>query len=219
MQITRANAEIPTKDLVPYAKNARTHSKEQVAQIAASMKEWGFTNPILVDEQNGIIAGHGRVLAAQSLKLASVPAVVLAGLTDAQKRALVIADNSLALNAGWDEGVLFAEIGLLNDAGFDISLLGLEDIGLENTSVGAGAGSLAEKFMVPPFSVMNAREGWWQERKQSWIALGIQSELGRGGGDMEYQRQRDKNSPGGSARPACDYSKNQRGDGKGRPIQ
>ena len=88
-------------ELKPYLNNARTHSKEQVAQIAASMTEWGFTNPILIDDHCGIIAGHGRFAAAQTLGLAQVPVIVLAGLTEAQKRAYVLADNQLALNAGW----------------------------------------------------------------------------------------------------------------------
>jgi ParB-like chromosome segregation protein Spo0J len=90
-------------DLIPYALNSRTHSDEQVAQLAASIREFGFTNPVLVDEQNNLIAGHGRLLAARKLKLEKVPAVVVTGLDDRKRRALVIADNKLALNAGWDE--------------------------------------------------------------------------------------------------------------------
>jgi ParB-like chromosome segregation protein Spo0J len=92
--------------LIPFAKNSRTHDDAQVAQIAASIREFGFTNPVLIDEANGIIAGHGRVMAARKLKLAEVPCIRLAHLTDAQKRAYVIADNKLALNAGWDEAML-----------------------------------------------------------------------------------------------------------------
>ena len=89
-------------DLVPYARNARTHSDEQVAQIAASIREWGWTVPILIDEGGGIIAGHGRVMAARKLGLDEVPVMVAAGWSEAQKRAYVLADNKLALNAGWD---------------------------------------------------------------------------------------------------------------------
>ena len=116
----------PLKSLVPYARNSRTHSPEQVAQIAASLREFGFTNPVLIDETGGIIAGHGRVLAAQSLGMAGVPCLRLTGLTDAQKRAYVIADNKLALNAGWDEAVLAAEMQALQGMDFDLDLLGFD---------------------------------------------------------------------------------------------
>jgi ParB-like chromosome segregation protein Spo0J len=117
----------PLDDLIPYARNSRTHSDEQVAQIAASIREFGFTNPILIDEQGGIIAGHGRVLAARKLKIEEIPTITLAGLTEAQKRAYVIADNKLALNAGWDMDMLRAEIEELQGVDFDLSLLGFGD--------------------------------------------------------------------------------------------
>jgi DNA modification methylase len=110
--------------LIPFAKNSRTHSDAQVAQIAASIREFGFTNPVLVDEANGIIAGHGRVLAARKLKLTEVPCIRLAHLTDAQKRAYVIADNKLALNAGWDEAMLKLELADLKALDFDLDLTG-----------------------------------------------------------------------------------------------
>lgn len=113
-------------DLIPYAKNSRTHSDEQVAQIAASIKEFGWTNPILVDGENGIIAGHGRLLAARKLGHTQVPVIELTGLTDLQKKAYVIADNKLALNAGWDNDLLTLEIKELTDEGFDTSLLGFD---------------------------------------------------------------------------------------------
>lgn len=111
-------------ELIPFAKNSRTHDDAQVAQIAASIKEFGFTNPILIDEQNGIIAGHGRLLAARKLQLSEVPCIRLSHLTDAQKRAYVIADNKLALNAGWDDEMLALELGDLQDMEFDLSLTG-----------------------------------------------------------------------------------------------
>ena len=117
----------PIEKLVPYAKNSRTHSEEQVAQIAASIREWGFTTAVLVDESGSIIAGHGRVMAARKLGLASLPVMVAAGWTDAQKRAYVIADNKLALNAGWDNELLALEIGELGDLGFDLELTGFTD--------------------------------------------------------------------------------------------
>lgn len=118
---------LPVDALKPYDRNSRTHSAEQVAQIAASIKEFGFTNPILIDEANGIIAGHGRIEAAKQLGMAEVPTVTLKGLTQEQKKALVIADNQLALNAGWDLDTLKAEIEELKEVDFNIDLLGFDD--------------------------------------------------------------------------------------------
>jgi ParB-like chromosome segregation protein Spo0J len=112
--------------LIPYARNARTHSDEQIAQIAASIKEWGWTTPVLVDEQGGIIAGHGRTLAAQKLKMTEVPVMVAKGWSDAKKRAYVLADNKLALNAGWDNEMLALKLGEIGDLGFDIDLTGFK---------------------------------------------------------------------------------------------
>jgi len=122
---------IPINDLVPYARNSRTHSDAQVAQIAASIKEFGFTNPVLIDADGGIIAGHGRVLAARVLKLDSVPCIRLSHLTETQKRAYVIADNKLALNAGWDEDMLRIELEELGEIGFDLDLTGFDADELE----------------------------------------------------------------------------------------
>ena len=111
-------------DLIPYARNSRTHSDAQVAQIAASVREFGWTNPVLVDGENGIIAGHGRILAARKLGMEEVPCIELAGLSDTQRRAYIIADNKLALNAGWDDELLAIEFAELADAGFDNLLTG-----------------------------------------------------------------------------------------------
>ena len=111
-------------DLIPYARNARTHSDEQVAQIAASIREFGFINPVILDGDKGIIAGHGRVLAARKLKLKEVPALEVSGLSEAQKRAYILADNKLALNAGWDSDLLKVELSELQTGGFDIDLIG-----------------------------------------------------------------------------------------------
>lgn len=116
-----------TDALVPYARNSRTHSPEQVAQIAASIREFGFTNPVLIDEHDTIIAGHGRTLAAQQLGLAQVPCIRLLHLTDAQRRAYVIADNKLAEQAGWDMATLARELEDLQDDGIDLHLLGFDD--------------------------------------------------------------------------------------------
>lgn len=117
----------PLDRLVPYDRNARTHSSEQIAQIAASIQEFGFTNPILVDGKDGIIAGHGRLQAARELAMDTVPVVVLDHLTPAQKRAYVLADNKLALNAGWDDELLAEEITALQLEDFELSTLGWSD--------------------------------------------------------------------------------------------
>jgi DNA modification methylase len=121
----------PIADLVPYARNSRTHSEAQVAQIAASITEFGFTNPVLVDAEGGIIAGHGRVLAAQSLGLETVPVLVLDHLSEAQRRAYVIADNKLAMNAGWDDDALRAEIEELARGGYGLDVIGFDTDELE----------------------------------------------------------------------------------------
>jgi DNA modification methylase len=120
MQITKIQIE----KLIPYAKNARTHSDEQVAQIAASIKEFGWTNPLLVDGEKGIIAGHGRLAAARKLGMTEVPVIELAHLTNTQKKALILADNKLALNAGWDNEMLILELQELELEGFDLELTG-----------------------------------------------------------------------------------------------
>jgi DNA modification methylase len=115
---------LEVSELIPYARNSRTHSEEQVAQIAGSIREFGFTNPVLVGKDNDIIAGHGRVLAAKKLGIDKVPCIRLGHLTDTQKRAYIIADNKLALNAGWDEELLGIELSDLIDSNFDIGLTG-----------------------------------------------------------------------------------------------
>src|SRR4051795_1992790 len=117
----------PVERLIPYARNARTHSAAQVDQIAASIKEWGWTNPILVAEDNTLIAGHGRVLAARKLRISEVPVMVAAGWTEAQKKAYAIADNKLTLNGGWDDELLGLELDELEVLGFDLDLIGFSD--------------------------------------------------------------------------------------------
>jgi len=131
MKVESKMKELVTRkvaDLTPYGHNSRTHSEAQVAQIAASITEFGFTNPVLIDDQDTIIAGEGRVLAAKKLKMDEVPCAVLTGLTDAQKAAYVIADNKLALNAGWDEKALQAEFERLADLEYDVNLTGFSEV-------------------------------------------------------------------------------------------
>ena len=118
--------QVATADLIPYARNARTHSESQVAQIAGSIQEFGFTNPVLIDAANGIIAGHGRVMAAQKLGLQSVPCIRLGHLSDAQKRAYILADNRIALNSGWDDAMLEVELAELHADEYDLGPLGFD---------------------------------------------------------------------------------------------
>ena len=118
-------------DLIPYVNNSRTHSDEQTTQIASSIKEFGFTNPVLIDESGGLIAGHGRLMAAKKLDLKEVPCIVLSGLTESQKKAYIITDNQLPLNAGWDLDKLKLEIDTLSEMDFNLDLLGFDDQMLE----------------------------------------------------------------------------------------
>lgn len=131
MKKNEYSSSVPIDDLIPYVNNSRTHSDEQVAQVAASINEFGFTNPVLIDESGSIIAGHGRVQAAKKLKMDSVPCITLSGLTEAQKKAYVIADNQLALNAGWDLDTLRLEVENLDELNFDLDLLGFDSDVLE----------------------------------------------------------------------------------------
>lgn len=126
--------------LIPYARNARTHSDTQVDQIAASIREFGFLNPVIVDGEDGIIAGHGRVLAAKKLGIETLPCIQAGHLTDAQKRAYILADNKLALNAGWDDTLLRIELNDLDDAGFDLELTGFSLDEIEEVTIGDEAG-------------------------------------------------------------------------------
>jgi len=134
--------------LVPYARNARTHSDEQVAQIAASIREWGWTVPVLMDEDGGLIAGHGRVLAARKLGLAEIPVMVAKGWSEAQKKAYVIADNKLALNAGWDLELLAVELEDLQGLDFDLMLTGFSDNELQGLLAQSSEG-LTDPDTVP----------------------------------------------------------------------
>ena len=131
--------------LIPYARNARTHSDEQVAQLAASIKEWGWTTPVLVDEDGEIIAGHGRVMAARKLGIEEVPTMTATGWTKAQKQAYVLADNQIPLNAKWDDNMLALELNDLEEMNFDLSLLGWGE-------------NLPEFAEMPDYSVLEDEE-------------------------------------------------------------
>lgn len=175
------------EDLIPYARNARTHSDEQIAQVAASIKEFGFTNPILIDGENGIIAGHGRLMAARKLGLEKVPTIELSHLSPTQKRAYILADNRLAEKSGWDSDLLSLEIEELKDLDFDLAKIGFDDYGFSEDVEGSykfeegekNSGILSEKYLEPPFSILDTTSGRWQERVRAWKDLGIRSELGR----------------------------------------
>jgi ParB-like chromosome segregation protein Spo0J len=136
----------PIQDLIPYARNSRTHNDAQVAQIAASIKEFGWTNPVLLDGTNGIIAGHGRVMAAQKLGETEVPTIELSHMDENQKRAYIIADNKLALNAGWDNEMLALEVADLKDAGYDLGLTGFS---LDEIAALNGDENIDEDFKEP----------------------------------------------------------------------
>jgi hypothetical protein len=150
--------------LIPYARNSRTHSDVQVGQIAASIKEFGFLNPVIIDGDNGIIAGHGRVLAAKKLGMTELPCVEASHLTDTQRRAYIIADNKLALNAGWDDEILRVEFDELSVAGFDLDLTGfsLDEIaGLfdedASTEQSVSAENYSRKVEAPIYKITGSR--------------------------------------------------------------
>jgi hypothetical protein len=179
-----------TDSLIPYVNNARTHSQEQINQIAASIKEFGFINPVIIDGDKGIIAGHGRVQAAQKLGMAEVPCVQASHLTEAQKKAYILADNKLALNAGWDDEILRLELQALDDLDFDLELTGfdLEEITQAFDLEGdhphkhdpSKVGCLAREWGVVPTSIFDTRSGEWRNRRLEWLDTGLNSAQGRG---------------------------------------
>jgi ParB-like chromosome segregation protein Spo0J len=178
----------PIDKLVPYSANARAHPPAQIAKLRASIREFGFNVPCLVDKDGVLIAGHGRVMAAKEEGHKSAPVIRLEHLTPAQVRAFRLMDNRVQLDSSWLDDLLVDELAALQGVDFDLSLTGFDDdeiaklLGKDGAGgAGGPAPKLADKFLIPPFSVLNAREGWWQERKRQWIAIGIQSELGRGG--------------------------------------
>jgi hypothetical protein len=230
----------PIERFIEYARNPRRND-EVVDKMVAAIKEFGFRIPIIAKSDGLIVDGHLRLKAARKLGLKMLPVALADELTDDQIKAFRLLANKSVSWAEWDEDLLRLEISELDAAGFDLDLTGFSDTelsGLMNpealsSGAGDGAGALSERFMVPPFTVLNAREGTWQDRKRSWLALGIQSELGRGAteADASYKNQDALNAlqagkphrkanaaPGGSLRPAANYKKGQRGDGRGRAI-
>jgi site-specific DNA-methyltransferase (adenine-specific) len=153
---------LKTDSLIPYARNSRTHSEAQVAQIAGSIREFGFTNPVLIDAENGIIAGHGRIMAAQKLGLAEVPCIRLDHLTETQRKAYVIADNKLALNSGWDDSMLALELAELQDDNFDLSLTGFDESELADLLAETIEGKTdPDEVQEPPVDPVTVRGDVW----------------------------------------------------------
>lgn len=164
--------------LKPDPRNARVHSAAQVEKLAAAVLQFGWTNPILLGARGFVVvAGAGRLLAAQRLALSVVPVVRLGKLSAAQRRAYVLADNALAEAASWEPQLLALELGALAELGFPVGLLGFEPVAVL-APVEAPAGA----FPIAPGSVFNAREGAWRARREAWMALGMRPELGRPGG-------------------------------------
>mgnify|MGYP003668134078 CR=1 FL=1 len=192
--------------LIPYARNARTHSDDQVAQIAASIKEWGWTTPVLIDEDGGIIAGHGRVMAARKLGIEEVPTMVATGWTKAQKQAYVLADNQLPQNAEWDLDLLAVEMKDLDADGFDLSLIGFGIDYLDSISVepldafpSLPDGDKAE-FQQITFTLHN------DQAEQVQAAIGVSKGLGPFPGDLN------ENSNGNAIDRICEMFMGQHGN-------
>ena len=198
MQLPESIEALDLERLIPYARNSRTHSDEQVAQLASSIREFGFTVPVLIDEDDTIIAGHGRVLAARLLKLERVPCIRLGHLTEAQRRLYVIADNKLTLNGGWDDEVLRVELADLLELGADIELTGFSSDELAEY-IGSGEGEMpglpdGEK---EPFQQMTflLHESQVEEVKR---ALEKAGELG------PYDEETNRNSNGNAIARVCE---------------
>lgn len=184
--------------LIEYVRNPRKND-HAVDRIASAIHEFGFRVPILAKSDGSVIDGHLRIKAARKLGMTTVPVLLADDMTDLQIKAFRLSVNKMAELAGWDDELLKIELSELKGAEFDLSLTGfaideidlLLDVGGEPGGGPSGNGSLSDRFMIPPFSVLNAREGWWQDRKRAWLALGIKSELGRGAGEFHA-------APGGS---------------------
>ena len=168
-------------ELKTYANNAKLHPAEQVEQIKKSIEEFGFNDPIAVWGDDTIIEGHGRLIAALELGMESVPVIRLDGLTDEQRKAYALVHNKLTMNSDFDADILSIELNDITD--IDMPAFGFDDINAElyDYDSDGGAGSLSERYLVPPFSVLYGNRGDWLKRKRYWLDFGIRSELGRGG--------------------------------------
>ena len=223
MEITTKKLKLSQIKLNP--DNPRRIGKVEMERLVKSLQDFPEMmelREIIVDENNTILGGNMRYRALKQIGEKECIAKIVTGLTVDQKREFIIKDNSNFGSYDMDAlANLWSDLPLV-DWGVDLPEDWLNPGGGDGGQQ-TGSGNLADRFGVPPFSVLNAREGWWQDRKAAWIALGIKSELGRGGvvndsGSGDHGKPQFLSEPGGSARPACDYSKNQRGDGRGRPI-
>jgi hypothetical protein len=227
----------PLSEIRPYERNARKIPQSAIDAVARSLREFGWQQPIVVDAAGVIIVGHVRRIAAIQEGMAEAPVVVAAHLTPAQVRQYRLLDNRSHDESKWDPDILTAELLDMRALDLDLSLTGFGsgelDKLLGQPDAEAARRTLAERFGVPPFSVLDARQGYWQDRKRAWIGLGIQSELGRGENLQGLSESNDeyrynkaeffaKVSPGGSPRPAMKLNEQgttDRGDGHGRPIK
>lgn len=167
-------------ELIPYAKNAKQHPPEQVERIANSIKRFGWQQPIVVDRENVVIIGHGRLFAAKELMLDSVPVVYADNLTEDEVNALRLADNKTNESA-WDFSALEEELAALDIAGIDMTQFGFENLNTDDFEPQEEQkGSMKEKYLVPPFSVLFGNKPDWIARKRKWVDFGIRSEIGRG---------------------------------------
>ncbi len=219
---------VKISELRPHPKNPRVHPDSAIEKLERSIKEYGWTNPVLVSADGYILAGHARLKAAEKAGISEVPVIYLP-LEGAKAEAYLIADNRLQDETDWDYEKLKDLLQDLDTGELDLELTGFDGEELDRLLGDVGGvineqpPTLTERFVVPPFSVLDARQGYWQERKSAWLGLGICSELGRGEGlayDLPNWAARGRKvSPGGSLRPACDYSNKERGDGRGRPLK
>lgn len=179
----------PVDRVVPYGKNPRIIPDTAIAMVASSIEQFGWRQPIVVDEAGVILVGHTRRLAALKLGHPTVPVHVARGLTARQAKAYRLADNRVGEETGWDIPALDLELAELDGPDLDLGALGFDlpaaELAGPGESESAGA-SLLDRFGIAPFSVLNARDGWWQDRKRAWLALGIKSEVGRGGNALGF---------------------------------
>ena len=170
---------VSTADLIPYAKNAKQHPPEQVEHIANSIRRFGWQQPIVIDKDNVVIIGHGRLAAAKTLMLDTVPVVYADNLTEEEVNALRLADNKTN-ESPWDFSRLEEELAALDIAGIDMTQFGFADLNTDFEPPEEQKGSMKEKYLVPPFSVLFGNKPDWIARKRKWIDFGIRSEIGRG---------------------------------------
>ena len=174
-------AKLAARQDKPFPNNPRSHPKSQIEVLASLMKRWGVDQPIVVDEQGVVIKGHGRLLAAHKAGFEEFPVVQHFGLAEEDKTAIRLADNQSSLLSEWNQEFLSEQLAELQLAGFDMALLGFDASALPGFTGDLGETvSLSDRFGIVPFSIFNAREGIWHDRKRAWLALGIQSEVGRG---------------------------------------